>query len=74
MPGSPMSGFTEDDPIRLLAHNLDFWIPAVTEVVHETLEMFPTRDDRLSADSRSGNPSPGRRGEINEASENSERG
>jgi hypothetical protein len=23
-------GFSADDPIRLLAHNLDFWVPAVT--------------------------------------------
>lgn len=37
MPGSPMSGFTDDDPIRLLAHNLDFWIPPVTTVIQDLM-------------------------------------
>jgi hypothetical protein len=41
IPGSPQSGFTKDDPIRLLAHNLDFWLPPVTEVVHDILRSFP---------------------------------
>jgi len=40
-PHSPISGFTPDDPIRLLAHNLDFWIPPVTEVLQETVRDFP---------------------------------
>jgi hypothetical protein len=30
MSGSKMKAFSADDPIRLLAHNLDFWVPAVT--------------------------------------------
>jgi hypothetical protein len=30
MPGSPLIGFTHRDPTRLLAHDLDFWIPPVT--------------------------------------------
>lgn len=39
--GSPMSGFSSDDPIRILSHNLDFWVPAVTQVIHEILWEFP---------------------------------
>jgi hypothetical protein len=41
LPGSPMSGFTRDDPIRLLAHNLDFWLPPATEVITQILATFP---------------------------------
>lgn len=41
---SPISGFTTDDPIRLLAHNLDFWLPPVTEVIQEILRDFPETD------------------------------
>ena len=44
MPGSAMSGFTADDPIRLLAHNLDFWIPPVTEVIQQVLRELPVVD------------------------------
>jgi hypothetical protein len=36
-PGSPLSAFTRSDPIRLLAHNLDFWVPPVTAVMEEIL-------------------------------------
>ena len=39
--GSPVSAFSLDDPIRLLAHNLDFWLPPVTEVIQQTLGDFP---------------------------------
>lgn len=41
LPGSPLRGFSDDDPVRLLAHNLDYWIPAVTDTVEETLRTFP---------------------------------
>lgn len=41
---SPMRGFSKDDPIRLLAHNLDFWLPAVTEVIQEELREYPEVD------------------------------
>lgn len=41
MPGSSQSGFTDDDPIRLLAHNLDFWLPPVTELVQQLLQLNP---------------------------------
>ena len=30
MSGSKMKAFSSDDPIRLLAHNLDFWVHTVT--------------------------------------------
>ncbi len=39
--GSPMNAFTPDDPIRLLAHNLDFWLPAVTDTIQTRLRDFP---------------------------------
>jgi hypothetical protein len=44
VPGSRMAGFTGSDPIRLLAHNLDFWLPAVGEVIHGILQTFPEVD------------------------------
>jgi DNA-directed RNA polymerase specialized sigma24 family protein len=40
-PGSPLGAFTASDPIRLLAHNLDFWVPPVTAVMEEILRGFP---------------------------------
>ncbi len=49
MPGSPMSGFTRDDPIRLLAHNMDFWVPPVTEVVQDILREMPEVDNGIEA-------------------------
>ena len=42
--GSPMTAFSKDDPIRLLSHNLDFWLPPVTEVIQTTLRGFPQVD------------------------------
>lgn len=44
MPGSPLIGFTHDDPIRLLAHDLDFWIPPVTEVMETEMRTWPEAD------------------------------
>lgn len=41
LPGSPMRGFSANDPIRLLSHNLDFWVPAVTDVIQRDLRTFP---------------------------------
>jgi hypothetical protein len=46
---SPMRGFSESDPIRLLAHNLDFWLPAVTEVIQEELRAMPEVDNGIVA-------------------------
>jgi hypothetical protein len=42
--GSKMRAFTRDDPIKLLAHNLDFWVPAVTATIHDRLREFPEVD------------------------------
>ena len=39
--GSRASAFSEQEPIRLLAHNLDFWLPPVTQVIQEKLGTFP---------------------------------
>lgn len=44
VPGSPLMGFTKDDPIRLLAHDLDFWIPPVTEVMETEMRTWPEVD------------------------------
>nr|WP_240163722.1 sigma-70 family RNA polymerase sigma factor [Mycolicibacterium sphagni] len=41
VPGSPQIAFTKDDPIRILAHNLDFWIPAVTEAMEDEMRTWP---------------------------------
>ncbi|WP_211239336.1 sigma-70 family RNA polymerase sigma factor [Actinokineospora inagensis] len=50
MSGSPMAAFTRDDPVRLLAHNLDFWLPAVTSVLQESLSKFPQVGDVVTAE------------------------
>ncbi len=39
--GSGLAAFSATDPIRLLAHNLDYWIPPVTDVIQSTLREFP---------------------------------
>ena len=44
MSGSKMKAFSADDPIRLLAHNLDFWVPAVTTTIQDRLRDFPEVD------------------------------
>ncbi|WP_049803326.1 hypothetical protein [Pseudonocardia dioxanivorans] len=44
MSGSKMKAFSADDPIRLLAHNLDFWVPAVTATIQDRLRDFPEVD------------------------------
>lgn len=44
VPGSPLSAFSKDEPVRLLSHNLDFWIPPVTEVIRTILGDFPEVD------------------------------
>lgn len=47
MSGSPQGAFSGSDPIRLLAHNLDFWLPPVTAVVEDVLRSFPVVDDAV---------------------------
>lgn len=47
--GSGLAAFTEHDPIRLLAHNLDFWIPPVTSAMQGVLREFPEVDQGVVA-------------------------
>jgi hypothetical protein len=42
-----MRGFSASDPIRLLAHNLDFWLPPVTDAMEEILRGLPVVDDEI---------------------------
>lgn len=48
LPGSPLRGFSNDDPVRLLAHNLDYWIPAVTDTIEDALRTFPLADKGIT--------------------------
>jgi hypothetical protein len=50
VPGSPLRAFSSSDPIRLLAHNLDFWLPPVTAVMEEILRDLPVVDDTVTED------------------------
>lgn len=45
--GSPRGAFSADDPIRVLSHNLDFWIPAVTHVIQQRLRELPEVDNGI---------------------------
>lgn len=47
-PGSPLGAFTWSDPIRLLAHNLDFWVPPMTAVLERILRGFPVVDEQIA--------------------------
>ncbi|SNT47298.1 sigma-70 family RNA polymerase sigma factor [Rhodococcoides kyotonense] len=42
--GSGLAAFTGNDPIRILAHNLDFWVPPVTSVMQDVLREFAEVD------------------------------
>jgi hypothetical protein len=42
--GSRLTAFSKNDPIRLLAHNLDFWVPPVTAVIQQRLGEFSEVD------------------------------
>jgi hypothetical protein len=48
--GSKMAAFTQSDPIKLLAHNLDFWVPAVTATIQDRLRTFDTVDKGIDPD------------------------
>ncbi|WP_433417560.1 sigma-70 family RNA polymerase sigma factor [Microtetraspora malaysiensis] len=50
MPGSPQRAFSKSDPIRLLAHNLDFWLPPVTAVIQEILRGLGVVDATVAED------------------------
>jgi hypothetical protein len=45
---SGMSSFSMTDPIRILAHNLDFWLPYIQSVAEDRLGRF----DRLKPDGK----------------------
>lgn len=48
--GSRIDAFSRDDPLRLLAHSLDFWLGPITEVIHDWLPLFGrARADRAEA-------------------------
>jgi hypothetical protein len=49
-PQSPISAFSRDDPVRLLAHNLDFWVPPVTEVIQDILRELPSSESSTEED------------------------
>ncbi|WP_018503851.1 hypothetical protein [Parafrankia discariae] len=46
--GSALRAFSGSDPIRLLAHNLDFWLPGVTAAIQEILGSQPLVDPTLA--------------------------
>jgi hypothetical protein len=50
VPGSPLGAFSGSDPIRLLAHNLDFWLPPVTAVIQDILRDLPVVDKGVTED------------------------
>lgn len=39
-----MKAFSADDPIRLLAHNLDFWVPTIIAAILDRLRDLPEVD------------------------------
>ena len=43
-PTGRMGDFSSSDPIKLLAHNLDFWLPPVNDVVQGILRELPEVD------------------------------
>ncbi|SNT60278.1 hypothetical protein SAMN05216276_10775 [Streptosporangium subroseum] len=45
--GSKLRAFSDTDPIRLLAHNLDFWLPPVTAAIQEILFDLPVVDSTI---------------------------
>jgi hypothetical protein len=45
MHASPIRGFSGSDPIRVLAQNLDFWIPPAQQVIQQLLRELPTVDN-----------------------------
>lgn len=40
-PGSSIDKFSTDYPIKLLAHNLDFWVPHIDQVAQLRMSAFP---------------------------------
>lgn len=48
--GTGLAGFSDRDPIKLLAHDLKFWLPAVTEVIQARLRELPIVNDDNEAE------------------------
>jgi hypothetical protein len=48
--GTGLSGFSDRDSIKLLAHDLKFWLPAVTEVIQARLRELPIVNDDNEAE------------------------
>lgn len=48
--GTGLSGFSDRDSIKLLAHDLKFWLPAVTEVIQTRLRELPIVNDDNEAE------------------------
>lgn len=46
---SKMSAFTKDDPLVILSHNLDYWLPYAYKVAEERLRSFPRVDFKSTA-------------------------
>ncbi|WP_121181617.1 sigma-70 family RNA polymerase sigma factor [Nocardiopsis sp. Huas11] len=46
--GSSLRAFSSDDPIRMISHNLDYWIPPITTVIQGILRQFPEVDQGKS--------------------------
>ncbi len=40
-PGSALSAFSPSDPIHILAHNLDYWLPYISQVAEARLQRLP---------------------------------
>lgn len=49
-PNSPLRGFTDREPIKLLAHNLDFWVPPVNGLIQDELRTLPTVSNGITED------------------------
>jgi hypothetical protein len=47
--GSTMNKFSKDDPLVVLSHNLDYWLPYVYKVAEERLRSFPRVDFESTA-------------------------
>lgn len=49
--GSPLKAFSASDPLKLIAHNLDFWIPYAHQVIEDKVRSYghvPLEDKRQS--------------------------
>jgi hypothetical protein len=44
-----MGAFRDREPLRLLSHQLDFWLPAITEVMQQRLRELPLVDNGIVA-------------------------